>query len=356
MGVEKEVNSLRSWELKRTIQKSIVHFNSHFNSRFYSLFYSLLFLLVSFSASAQDIHFSQQGENPILLNPAYTGFYEGAGRFGLIYRNQWASVSAPFQTYALTAETALNRDRQQLGGLNLGLIAMKDVAGSLDYGTVSARATLAYYRALDRWKSCILSIGAEAGYASSGFDPSNARLEDPSELFEKQRTAYPLLGAGLACFLQPAGEWQIRTGVSVRNLNRPNISYLGLDDTHLEPLLNLYLRAEWHIGDFTSLLPTLMMQTQGRYRELLYGLDFKWFAGDNPRHQISFSTGAAYRHADAIVTHLTMEYDALLFSLYYDANVSSLSAASKTLGALELGIVYRLARDRGVETIKCPVF
>ena len=45
MEVKMEVNSLRSWELKRTIQNSIVQhevlnspFNSHFNSPFNSHF------------------------------------------------------------------------------------------------------------------------------------------------------------------------------------------------------------------------------------------------------------------------------------------------------------------------------
>ena len=41
MEVKKEVNSLRSWELKRTIQNTIVPFYSLFNSHFYSLFNSL---------------------------------------------------------------------------------------------------------------------------------------------------------------------------------------------------------------------------------------------------------------------------------------------------------------------------
>lgn len=307
-------------------------------------------------AEAQDIHFSQQGENPILMNPAYTGFYEGTGRFGAIYRNQWATVSAPFQTYSLTAETSLKRDRQRLSGINLGVVAMKDVAGSLNYGTLAARLSLAYYRALDRQGTSIVSVGAEGGYALSGFDPSHAEMSDPSEVFEKQQSGYPVFGVGLAWFWQPAGEWQVKTGVALRNINRPNISYLGLDDTRLEPLVNFYLRAEWRCWQSVSLLPTVMAQTQGRYHELVYGMDVKWYVEEIARHQVSFATGTAYRHGDALVTHLTMEYDALVFAFYYDANLSSLAAASHTLGAFEVGVVYRLVRDKGVRTIKCPVF
>ena len=61
MGVKKEVNSLRSWELKRTIQETFVHFNSLFNSHFNSLFNSLLvftfYLLVAPATQAQGTQF-----------------------------------------------------------------------------------------------------------------------------------------------------------------------------------------------------------------------------------------------------------------------------------------------------------
>ena len=308
------------------------------------------------TATAQDVHFSQEGENPILVNPAYTGFYEGTGRFGLLYRNQWATVSNPFQTYALTGEMALHRNSSRISGTNLGIVAMKDVAGSLSYGTLSARLSIAHYFAFERQGTNILSLGAEAGYALSGFDPSHAQMGDPSEVFEKQQVGYATLGAGMAWFCQPTGEWQIKSGVAVRNINRPNISYLGLDDTYLEPLLNLYLRAEWLCWQNVSLLPTAMMQTQGKYREIVYGMDLKWYLDAISRHQISLATGSAFRHGDAIVTHLTMEYDAFIFAFYYDANISSLATASRTIGAFELSLVYRLSKNRDVRSIKCPVF
>ena len=41
----------------------------------------LLLLLPLTHLRAQDIHFSQVDANPLLLNPAYAGFYNGAGRF-----------------------------------------------------------------------------------------------------------------------------------------------------------------------------------------------------------------------------------------------------------------------------------
>ena len=66
-------------------------------------------LLLAVVGQGQDIHFSQVDADPVLLNPAYSGFYEGVGRFGMVYRNQWASVSIPYQTLAVSGEMALWR-------------------------------------------------------------------------------------------------------------------------------------------------------------------------------------------------------------------------------------------------------
>ena len=89
-------------------------------------------------AQGQSIHFSQIDINPTLFDPAYAGLYDGQGRFGVNYRNQWASVSEPYQTFSLTAEMSLMRNRRMRNGLNVGLYAYTDRAGALNYGTTAA--------------------------------------------------------------------------------------------------------------------------------------------------------------------------------------------------------------------------
>jgi hypothetical protein len=69
----------------------------------FTLFSSLIILAVT-SGSAQDIHFSQFYNTPILVNPAFTGFINGNYRFAALYRNQWASVTVPYQTINATDE------------------------------------------------------------------------------------------------------------------------------------------------------------------------------------------------------------------------------------------------------------
>ena len=321
-------------------------------------FLALLMLTVELAGvRAQDIHFSQVDADPMLLNPAYAGFFDGAGRIGLLYRNQWASISAPFQTAGLTAEAALWRSNNHQRGLSVGGSFFSDHAGTLSYGTTSGHLSVAYFTALGRYGNNFLSLGVDGGFAQSGFDPSNANMEDPTETFQQQRVSYPLLCLGLAWYYQPTSDLHTKVGLSVRNLNRPDISYSGLDNTRLEPRYSLFARAEWRGWQSLSLMPVVLVQAQGRYRELLYGADLKWYLAEGAQHQMSLRTGLAFRHGDALIANLIIEYNAFVFTFCYDANISDLVAASGGVGALEVGMVYRIAKSkRKTMRIKCPQY
>lgn len=308
------------------------------------------------TTQGQDIHFSQMDANPVLVNPAYTGFYEGKGRCGLIYRNQWATVSSPFQTFAVTGEASLARSRTHPRGVSMGVFAYNDVAGTLHYGILSGTLSLAAYTALDKNGTSILSVGLEGGYGQMAFDPSKAEMDDPSETFEQRKVQYPTVGAGIAWYCQVNGDVQTKVGVAARNINRPNISYMKLDDTYLEPRYNLYARAECRWWPSTSLMPALLVQMQKEYHEVIGGVDVKWYIEESAQRQLSIGGGLAWRVGDALLADFMMEYDAFLFMLCYDTNISRLAGASKTIGAFELGMVYRIARRARSMTIKCPVF
>ena len=160
----------------------------------------------------------------------------------MLYRNQWATVSIPYQTFAFSGEVALWRSRNMNSGLSAGVSLFNDHAGTLHYGTTSGHLSLAYYRAVNRAATSYLSFGVEGGYAQSGYDPSQAAPQDPSETFGTQQVGYPLLAAGVAWYWQPTGDFHTKVGFSVRNINRPNISYMQLDRVflHREDMRELF--------------------------------------------------------------------------------------------------------------------
>jgi type IX secretion system PorP/SprF family membrane protein len=313
-------------------------------------------LLGAWMCAAQDIHFSQVDADPVLLNPAYSGFYEGLGRFGVVYRNQWASVSVPFSTLAASGEMAVWRGGGRRG-LSVGGTLFADKAGTLNYGTVSGHLSTAYYQALNRSGSSVLSVGVEVGWAQSGFDPSQAEMEEAGEGFEVRKVHYPLLAAGLAWYWQPTPDFHLKAGLSLCNLNRPNISYMKLDETYLARRYSLFARAEYRCWQSISLLPVLMTQVQGKHREVVFGGDVKWYIEEGGSREVSLRAGVAMRAADALIANLMLEYNSLLFTFSYDANISGLAVASGGMGAFEAGLVYRLAKgNKKTKALICPQY
>ena len=70
------------------------------------LIIALLALIVP-QANAQDIHFSQFYNTPLIVNPAFTGVFGGDQRAMLIYRNQWSSVATPYKTFGGSFDTRM---------------------------------------------------------------------------------------------------------------------------------------------------------------------------------------------------------------------------------------------------------
>ena len=97
----------------------------------------LLMILSAQYAQGQDIHFSQFYETSILRNPALTGIFTGDYKVGVVYRNQWSSISKPFQTAVVNAETRIPVRGEANDFVSVGLLAYYDKAGSVSLQTTS---------------------------------------------------------------------------------------------------------------------------------------------------------------------------------------------------------------------------
>ena len=315
-------------------------------------------VLTAVAASAQDVHFSQMDFNPVLLNAAYAGFVDGGGRVGAACRTQWASVSHPYRTFALTADALLWRDRYRRNGAGGGVAFVRDKAGTLDYGTTSAIAMVSYNRALD-WNGVHhLALGAEAGFHLRGYDASRATLFDDAEQLLQRELRYVTVGCGLAWSCDPDESWWLRVGVAAHNLNRPLLSLLEGDGAHLEPRYLMSARVGYRLGGHWELSPVALAQIQHGNSEFCYGADVRWRPdGDDGSRRLSLAAGIAVRHGDACLLSVSAEYHALQVIFCYDANTSALAEASSGYGAVELGVVYRFVKQRVQRrrALPCPI-
>src|SRR4030095_7724780 len=113
---------------------------------------TLLFvLLVSgvWLARAQDIHYSQFYSSPIILNPALTGINDCNYRVTAMYRNQWSSISDPYQTPSIAFD--MNNVLQRIitsGTLSLGGYILDERAGTGHLNNLTIMGSVAYQHAI----------------------------------------------------------------------------------------------------------------------------------------------------------------------------------------------------------------
>lgn len=313
-------------------------------------------------AVAQDIHFSQPDINPILYNPAYSGFFDGSGRFALTYRNQWAAVAQPFQTMAASAEYAVMRRRYERDGISAGLTVFNDRAGTLRYGTTAASLIMSYYKSLNRFNNNFLSFGLSGCFAQSGYDAADADLLDRTEVLQNAGKNYLLIGIGAAWYYHPHDFLEIKIAASGNNLNRPNISYTAVGETdeckgYVEPRFNLYSRIDYRFGGYWSIEPLLALQLQRNNSELVAGADFKWHLSEFTDNNLTLSAGVASRIGDALLFSLSTEWTTMLVAFTYDHTISDLREASLGVGAFEVSVVYRLSKKELYQrkALPCPI-
>ena len=110
----------------------------------------IIMLIIStlpIGAMAQDLHFSQFMNSPLLTNPANTGFIpDGDYRLGVNYRNQWSSImSVPYKTMSAFGDVQLMKERFENGWVGLGGVVLKDVAGSGNLSSTKIYGSIAYH-------------------------------------------------------------------------------------------------------------------------------------------------------------------------------------------------------------------
>src|SRR5919107_4582961 len=88
-----------------------------------------LCLVLSAWCGAQDIHFSQFFEAPLLRNPSLAGIYTGDVRVQGVYRDQWNSVTNGYRTGSLNAEYKMPL-RKTDDFITAGVQVLFDKAGS----------------------------------------------------------------------------------------------------------------------------------------------------------------------------------------------------------------------------------
>jgi type IX secretion system PorP/SprF family membrane protein len=324
------------------------------------------------SIRAQDIHFSQFYEAPLLRNPAFAGLFTGDYRVQSIFRDQWNSFTDAYKTGSFSGEYKMPIGRTN-DYFTAGLQVVYDDAGTAALKTTEFLPAFNYHKSLSNDKAMYLSVGFMGGLVEKTIDLSkvttnnqyNGAAFDPAlpngETFLTPSIHYWDGNLGIS-FNTTFGQDQANTmyvGASLFHLNRPTNSFYQNPSVELDPKYVFSGGMKLVINDFTSFIIQADHSKQGSATETIGGVLYSYKLGDDPANsEYTFNLGGFLRWGDAFIPVLKLDMNALSVSISYDVNISALQTASQNQGGFELSISYIgfLDRENSKGRILCPKF
>ena len=315
----------------------------HIKSRF--LLTAAIFVCTASVAVAQDSHFSQIYEMPILLNPARTGFFKDNYRLTGIYRSQWKEITQPYKTLsgALDLNVPVGRNKNNIFGF--AIMDFADKAGDADYSTNYIEACLSYHKNFGSDFSHYIGMGLLGGFANTSFDASKLTFDEDfnggtnTDIPVSNNAGYADLSIG-AEYNYLNEKTHLNIGMSVFHINQPSVSYYGNEHSivHRKFVINTGLARA--ISEMLEIEPRIAFWQQGKLNELLLGADLKIVLAKNASANYAIYLGGYYRVGDALIPKLRIDMGDLTFGLSYDFNMGSLSEINQLAGGPELTIAF----------------
>ncbi len=302
---------------------------------------------------SQDIHFSQNNLAPTTVNPASTGDFNGSFRVGNIYRRQWASISTPFITNALTYDQSIYQNISKLSG---GVSVIYDRSGDLQYTDAEIYLSTSYQTPIFNSKHK-LSFGLQPGITIKSISQNNLSL--PNQFDFSQGTFNPdlptndiLTNNQKSSFIANTGiSWSYTTskfnsnlGFSVFNITQSGASFFNNKEqtpVRLNPSANF----TFNFDNNFFINPSLQYQFQRGATSSIIGTNVGYMFKKNAANLKSVYAGAMVRtgfsrNTDAVIPNLGMRIHNFDIGVAYDVNRSSLKSATGGRGAFEIAIIY----------------
>lgn len=305
-------------------------------------------------AKAQDVHFSQFYQNPLLNNPALTGIFNEDYKVGITYRNQWSSLATPFRTTVVDAETKVHLNNVN-DYVSFGLLAFFDKAGTIDFNTNAVYPAINYNKSIEDKYNSYISVGFTAGFINRTVDPSKMTFDnqyinggyDPNagtgENISTNKLTYWDLGAGVTfnSSFDENNTINYFLGFAAYHITKPTSQFSG-GNTELANL-NMRLDATGGLNyefdyEFGGMFYANVMM-QKPYQEIIVGGLLKWTKPDNSNSPaFTLYAGGFYRYQDAVIPTVKIRYKMNTFAFSYDYTSSSLKSAIGSHGAYEVSV------------------
>jgi type IX secretion system PorP/SprF family membrane protein len=303
---------------------------------------------ISSQVKAQDIHFSQFFETPLLRNPALAGIFTGDYRLQMVYRDQWRSVTNGFKTGSLNGEYKLPIGKAD-DFITVGGQVLFDRAGTVALTQTSLLPAVNYHKSLSADRNRYLSIGFMGGIVNRNFDRSKITTDgsynggpDGENIVMPNYTYLDgSVGASFNSNLTDDPEDNFYLGVAFHHFTKPSNSFFRDQNITLDPKWVGSAGFRFGVNEFSYITLQADYSKQAKYQETVAGAMYGLKIGpevDNPNYVIH--GGVFLRWQDALIPVIKVDYSRFSFAFSYDVNISTLKPASMGRGGFEISLSY----------------
>lgn len=318
-------------------------------------------------SNAQDIHFSQFFETPLLRNPSLAGIFNGDYRIQMVYRDQWRSVTDGYKTASLNGEYKLPIGKSS-DFLTVGGQILFDRAGTASLTQTSILPVINYHKSLSDVKNRYLSLGFMGGVVNRHFDRSKMITDNTyTGGTDGEPTVVPSytymdgsVGMSYNSGLGNDPEDNFYIGMAYHHFTKPKNSFFRDPTIALNPKWVASAGFRFGVNEFSYITIQADHSVQKKYKETIAGAMYGLKIGpevENPKYVIH--GGAFLRWEDAFIPVIKIDYSGFSFAFSYDVNISKLRPASLGRGGFELSISYIGFTQRNNSTlnaVQCPRF
>ena len=330
-------------------------------------------LLSTATLFAQDVHFSQSTEAPLLLNPSQAGMGHDV-LVNLNYKSQWKSVTTPYTTINVGADFSLLGDAKE-NHMGLGINVFSDKAGDGSMGTTFGSLNIS--GVLRASGTNLISGGISCGFGQRSLQYNKLTWDNQYDGV----TYNPNAGSGEPGNFGNHNMLDISAGVSwyfgnktstissndarifavgfaLHHINKPVYSFYGDTDHRLPMKFIAHGKAVIGIKNYSLVLePSYLVMIQAGHHEITPGLMVKYTPREASRYTgrvkaSAFCLGGYYRHKDALVACLRYEYTFWSAGFSYDINISNLNTVSSARGGFEISLRFMSPDPFGHKTTR----
>lgn len=324
----------------------------------------IFMILFAEKSFAQDIHFSQVLNNPLQINPANTGGYEGYERLVMNYRNQWSVVGAKYNTMGFSFDMPMFQgNKGDKAHMGLGLVFFSDKAGDSKMGINQGAVSLSGIVPFNKENK--IAAGIQLGYGQRTASLGNLQWGNQfnGQTFDATLPSYETntissfgymdMGAGLRYEYRRKDNsfqgWSIskvEIGVAMYHINQPRMQYHSGGSEQLNRKLVLQASGHFDLPVSTlSLIPFITYYGQSGISETNVGMLFRMKLSGGTKitgliDESALYFGAQYRMKDAIIPYVGYDFKSFGVAVTYDHNISTLKTVSRGVGGFEISIKY----------------